>query len=151
MSDFVPEDITNGNPDSGISSNSSRPSVPPNSSLENSVTSEVKMSLFLEDRPDLWFQQVDLQSYLSAIKSDRKKHAYVFTSLPGNIVKQVSDILAKPFGENSSYEDLKRQLLARLMPSNDKRISEADRMSFNPAVPPSTFFRELISTFSIIF
>lgn len=84
--------------------------------------SYLKIPPFWNNRPDLWFLQVESQFRVKNISASSTKYDYLVASLPAETMELVGDILQAP-PTSDKYEKLKHQLLERSRDSEEQRLN----------------------------
>ncbi|KAJ1518939.1 hypothetical protein ONE63_011448 [Megalurothrips usitatus] len=102
----------------------------------------VKLPAFWADRPALWFVQVDAQFALARITAPTTMYRHVVAQLDSRMAAEVEDILTGP-PEGQTYENLKKQLIARLSLSEERRINQLLAEEDIGDRTPSQFLRHL--------
>ena len=130
------------------SSSGQPPNVPtyvPTSMLSSQVEItgvEVRLPPFWTDDPETWFVMVEAAFSLRRV-SNKTKYLNLLTSLPHEVVRSVRDVLPKEPTEDS-YENVKKQILGRLTPSNEERINSLLFGCEMGDQKPSDFYRRLV-------
>lgn len=90
-----------------VEQNSGGPST---SAVVNAVT-EVKLTAFYENDPELWFSVVEAQFESRKITSERSKYFHVVAHLSGSTAQQVKSVIATGY-EEGKFQQLKDKLIA---------------------------------------
>ncbi|KAK2575271.1 hypothetical protein KPH14_007656 [Odynerus spinipes] len=104
----------------------------------------VKVSPFWVEEPEMWFAQLEGQFLIAGIVQDTTKFAYVVGNLEGRYAKEVADIIKQPPAERK-YETIKKQLIARLTQSEDRRLQQLLEREELGDRTPSQFLTHLTS------
>jgi len=83
----------------------------------------VKLPQFWKHDPAAWFAYAQSTFNLRNIRSSRTKFDYVVTSLPCELISEISDILAAPDNDDP-YETLKAALISRTSISERERLRQ---------------------------
>lgn len=86
-------------------------------------TIQLRTPIFSEQRPDLWF--IQLESYFSnaRISADSKKFNIVVASVDWKILQQVQEIVLQP-PESNKYTTLKNAIINRFSDSEQQKIQK---------------------------
>lgn len=87
---------------------------------ESAVVS-IHLQQFWPTNPRDWFNHAEILFDVKNIKSDKMKWGQVIASLPAPVMAEISDVLARPPTDNK-YEFIKKVLLERLQPSEERRM-----------------------------
>ncbi|XP_076385792.1 uncharacterized protein LOC143264107 [Megachile rotundata] len=104
----------------------------------------VKVPPFWVEEPEMWFAQLEGQFLVTGITVDATKFAYVVGNLEGRYAREVADIIKNP-PIVDKYDTLKRQLVARLSQSEDKKLRQLLEREELGDRTPSQFLRHLKS------
>lgn len=85
------------------------------------IPAHVKLPVFWQRDPTLWFAQVEAQFHSFKIRSDTSKYYTVVAALDCSILQSVSDIIAKP-PDNNKYEAIKQKLISTYTDSQEKQL-----------------------------
>lgn len=102
----------------------------------------LKLPPFWPNDPQLWFAQVEAQFRTRGITQDTTKFSYVVSSLSHEFAHEVRDLLLSPPSADQ-YETIKRELIARLSASAQKRIRQLLTEEQLGDRKPSQFLRHL--------
>lgn len=104
----------------------------------------VRVPPFWQEKPNVWFTQIEAQFALSNITSDATKYYTVVSNLEPAIAAQLEDILENPPASNR-YEKLKSELIRRLSVSQEKKVRQLLIHEELGDRKPSAFLRHLQS------
>ncbi|XP_012152709.2 uncharacterized protein LOC105664124 [Megachile rotundata] len=104
----------------------------------------VKVPPFWVEEPEMWFAQLEGQFLVAGITVDATKFAYVVGNLEGRYAREVADIIKNP-PIVDKYDTLKRQLVARLSQSEDRKLRQLLEREELGDRTPSQFLRHLKS------
>lgn len=90
------------------------------SGFSNSVS--VKIPQFWQDKPEIWFYQVEAQFTISNITVDKTKFNYLVSQLDPKIIEHIWDIIGS--NEPNKYLAAKERLLSSFGESDEKRIKK---------------------------
>ncbi|XP_031337258.1 uncharacterized protein LOC116166447 [Photinus pyralis] len=82
---------------------------------------KVKLPIFWQKDPVLWFAQVDAQLHTYKIRSDITRFFTVVAALDCNVLQQVSDVVAN-LPSTDKYETIKKKLIAAYSDSQDHQL-----------------------------
>ena len=100
---------------------------------------------FLAVDPQLWMWQLESLFVASGIHSEVTKFHVLSSSLPYNVALAVRDVIA--LRDPPRYYDLKAAILARMIPSRDRRMRNVlDKQKMANGECPSVFFRHFHSS-----
>ncbi|XP_034172342.1 uncharacterized protein LOC117600704 [Osmia lignaria lignaria] len=102
----------------------------------------VKVPPFWVEEPETWFAQLEGQFHVAGISVDATKFAYVVGNLEGRYAREVADVIKNPPAADR-YDTLKRQLIARLSQSEDKKLRQLLEKEKLGDRSPSQFLRHL--------
>lgn len=88
----------------------------------NAVT-EVKLTPFFENDPELWFVLAESQFANRQITSDKSKYNYTISHLPGSVASRVKDLIMAPY-ENGKFEKLKAEIISIFSESATERFEK---------------------------
>lgn len=111
---------------------------------EDVQISLLKIPPFWNNRPELWFLQVESQFRVKAITSSNTKYDYLVASLSSEAMEMVADVLLNPPATNK-YETLKEQLLARSRDSEGRRLDALLHKIQLGDSKPSDLYRQMES------
>lgn len=104
----------------------------------------VRVPPFWQEKPTVWFSQIEAQFALSNITSDATKYYTVVGNLEPSIMAQLEDVLENPPTSNK-YEKLKTELIKRLSVSQEKKVRQLLIHEELGDRKPSAFLRHLQS------
>lgn len=86
-----------------------------------SVRVSVKIPPFWPSNPSLWFVQIESNFHMAGVNTEITKYHAVVASMDGNVLSQVSDIVASP-PEDEPYQALKKRLIEQYGESDKTRL-----------------------------
>lgn len=104
----------------------------------------IKLPQFWPQSPEVWFITAEAQFSLHRITSENRKYTYLLTALSPDIIQSNIDLIQNPPNPNSLYSSFKEELIKRLIPNEETRITE---LLYNSEIgdrKPSTFYRYLL-------
>lgn len=126
--------------DENIASGSEAPIV---LSQQTSLIS-IKIPPFWNNRPDLWFLQIETQFRLKNITASNTKYDYLVASLNSQTMESVADVLVSP-PTQEKYENLKKVLLERNRDSEERRLDALLNKVELGDMKPSELYRSMES------
>lgn len=110
---------------------------------QNSLIS-IKIPPFWNNRPDLWFLQIETQFRLKNITASNTKYDYLVASLNSQTMESVADVLVSP-PAHEKYENLKKVLLERNRDSEERRLDALLNKVELGDMKPSELYRSMES------
>ena len=104
----------------------------------------IKIPPFWNNRPDLWFLQIETQFRLKNITASNTKYDYLVASLNNQTMESVADVLITPPAQNK-YENLKKVLLERNRDSEERRLDALLNKVELGDMKPSELYRSMES------
>lgn len=104
----------------------------------------IKLPPFWNNKPSLWFAQVEAQFTLAGITQEVTKFSYVIANLEQRFASEVEDLITTP-PAITPYTTLKTELVRRLSMSKEKRIRQLLMEEKLGDRTPSQFLRHLRS------
>lgn len=106
--------------------------------------STLKIPPFWNNRPDLWFLQVETQFRVKGITASNTKYDHLVASLPSETMEIVADILLNP-PASDKYINLKNALLTRSQDSEERRLDALLHKVELGEHKPSELYRQMES------
>lgn len=91
--------------------------------VQYKVSAPVKIPPFWQDRPELWFAQIEAQFALHRIVSDAVRYNYIIGNLDGKVLQYVADAITAP-PEVEKYKYIKEKILSCFAESGQVKISK---------------------------
>lgn len=104
----------------------------------------IKIPPFWNNRPDLWFLQIETQFRLKNITASNTKYDYLVASLNNQTMESVADVLVSPPAQDK-YNHLKKILLERNIESEEKRLDALLNKNQLGDLKPSELYRSMES------
>ena len=116
------------------------PLPPTEPSIETDAI-DVRLPQFIPNSPEIWFVQAEAIFKLRKVR-ESSQYYHLLAALPSAVLERVLDIVSDP-GSEITYETLKKSLLARLTPSEER----INRVLYNMEIGdqrPSDFYRRMV-------
>lgn len=104
----------------------------------------IKLPPFWPDSAEPWFIIAEAQFNLNRISSENTKYTHLLTALPADIIQNNLDLIQNPTDPARLYSNFKKNIIARLSPSEEQRISKVLYHTEIGDKRPSEFYRHLI-------
>lgn len=112
------------------------------SSATIQVAAALKLPPFWQNRPELWFIQVETQFRIRNITAANTKYDYLISSLTPESMEIVADFLMNPSGQDK-YVALKNLLILRCKDTEEKRLDSLLHKIDIGDQRPSELFRQM--------
>lgn len=110
--------------------------------LNSQNVSTIKIPPFWNNRPDLWFIQVEAQFRAKGITASNTKYDHLVSALPPETMEVVADVVLNPPKDNR-YDHLKKLLVERSTDSEERRLDVLLNKFELGDSKPSELFRKM--------